>query len=143
MKKHIPYQLIWLITSLFFLGACEERKTKQADQSSEVKKQPVISSTPTKASSTDTLSDPKTVQAADAKIEVKTFQQSAHGWGYDVYLNDKLYIHQPHIPAIGGNQGFRNEATARKTAKFIEWKIRHNIIPPSITPEELDSLQVL
>jgi hypothetical protein len=86
----------------------------------------------------------KSKNAYDAyKIEVKTFQEGTQGWGYDILLNGQPHIHQPHIPAVSGNQGFKDEAAARKAANLIVWKMKHNIMPPSISAEELDSLGVL
>ena len=66
------------------------------------------------------------------------------GYGYDIYIfnSPDPYIHQPHIPAVPGNTGFQTEAKARKAAEFIAYKIKNNIMPPSVTPHDLDSLGV-
>ena len=74
------------------------------------------------------------------KLEIKTIFNDTIGWGYQIYQNGNLYINQPHIPAIQGYQGFENENIARKVGKYICWKIEKGIIPPTISPEELDSL---
>lgn len=65
------------------------------------------------------------------------------GWGYNIMVDGKIYIHQPTVPAIMGNNGFSSEQKAAKAAEFVIYKIRNNVIPPSVTPEELDSLEVL
>ena len=65
------------------------------------------------------------------------------GWGYDIYINGKKYIHQPAIPGISGIRSFSTREKAKKTAEFVCSKIRENIIPPSVSSEELDSLGVL
>lgn len=65
------------------------------------------------------------------------------GWGYNIMVDGKIYIHQPTIPAIMGNNGFSSEDKASKAAEFVIYKIRNNVIPPSVSPEELDSLEVL
>lgn len=65
------------------------------------------------------------------------------GFGYDIYKDDSRYIHQPSIPAVPGNNGFSTEAKAKKAAEFVAYKIEQNIMPPSVTPQELDSLGVL
>ena len=77
----------------------------------------------------------------EPRLEVKTFKNEP-GWGYDIYLEGKLYIHQPYIPAISGNQPFRSEEDARKTGDLIIAKIRKNILPPSVAIAELDSLGI-
>jgi hypothetical protein len=75
-------------------------------------------------------------------VEVRPFP-GQHGWGYDIYMNGKRYIHQPHIPAISGNKGFATEEDARKAGGLVVHKIRNNIMPPTIDVDELDSLGVL
>ncbi len=80
-------------------------------------------------------------------IEVKTFQNrttdNANGtWGYDVYMDGKPYIHQPSVPAIAGIKGFRDEISAKKAGELMAFKIKHNIMPPSVTPHELDSMGI-
>lgn len=87
-------------------------------------------------------SQPQENPYKDAVIEVKSFKDSL-GWGYDVFIDNSQYVHQPHIPAVSGNRGFSSEAFARKTGEFVAYKIRNNIMPPSVTPHELDSLGVL
>ena len=77
----------------------------------------------------------------EPRLEVKTFKND-FGWGYDIYLEGKLYIHQPYIPAISGNEPFRSEEDARKTGQLIIAKIRKNILPPSVAITELDSIGI-
>ncbi|MFA6274470.1 MAG: DUF4907 domain-containing protein [Candidatus Paceibacterota bacterium] len=77
----------------------------------------------------------------NSKIEIKTFQTGIE-WGYDILIDENIYVHQPTIPAIGGNKGFKTEQDAQKTAELVVNKIRKNILPPSITPEELKNLGI-
>ena len=85
---------------------------------------------------------PFTVHGLVAPSFSKTFQENSE-WGYDIFIDDKLYVHQPHIPAMSGNNGFKTEEDAKKAAEFVAYKIRNHVMPPSITPEELDSLGVI
>lgn len=84
-----------------------------------------------------------------AKIETQIFKvdsiegNGTRGWGYNILIDGRLYIHQPNIPAVMGNAGFSSEEKAAKAGSFIVYKIRNNVLPPSVTPEELDSLGVL
>ncbi len=79
------------------------------------------------------------------KTKVKTYQNSipGNGWGYDIYADGKLYIHQPHIPAVNGNRGFQSQQNAEKAGNFAAYKIGNNIMPPTISVQELDSLGVI
>lgn len=79
--------------------------------------------------------------SVEVTIEIKTFKMD-NGWGYDIFKNGKAYIHQPNIPAVSGNFAFKTEEQARKTAEMVAYKIKNNIIPPSMTIEELDSLGI-
>lgn len=76
------------------------------------------------------------------KVDSVDFNGS-RGWGYDILIDGKIFIHQPNVPAIMGNNGFSSEEKAMITGEFIINKIKHNIFPPAVTPEELDSLGVL
>lgn len=88
-------------------------------------------------------------QYEKSELTVKVFKidsvevNGSRGWGYDILVDGNIYIHQPNVPAVMGNNGFSSEEKAKKTGDFIIQKIRNNIIPPAVTPEELDSLDVL
>ncbi len=90
---------------------------------------------------------PKENPYKDAKIDIQIFnndtvkaESKIAGYGYNILMYDAIYVHQPHIPAINGNRGFKTKEQARKAAEFVVYKIRNNIMPPSMSPKELDSL---
>ena len=88
----------------------------------------------------------KTVPAnLGLQLEVKIYSNESDlkGWGYDIYNDGQIYIHQPNIPAIPGNRGFSSQQHAKTIGEFAVYKIRNNIMPPTISVEELDSLGVL
>ena len=64
-------------------------------------------------------------------------------YGYDIYANKKLLIHQPSIPGMPGNKGFLTKSKAITTAKFAIKKLQQGIVPPTITKEELQKLKVI
>ncbi|MDQ3052225.1 MAG: DUF4907 domain-containing protein [Bacteroidota bacterium] len=88
-------------------------------------------------------------QYKDANLTVEVFKidsidhNGTHGWGYDIMINGEIHIHQPHIPAVMGNNGFSSEEKAQIAGEFVIKKIKNNILPPRVSPEELDSLGVL
>jgi hypothetical protein len=82
------------------------------------------------------LSDEK----IESKIEINTFITASGQYGYDILLDGRKFIHQPHLPGIRGTQGFTSEQDARKVAQFVAKKILNHIIPPTISRAELDSL---
>jgi hypothetical protein len=84
-----------------------------------------------------------------AEIDIVVFSNDStadsalRGYGYNIYIFKSLYVHQPNIPAVNGNRGFTSPADAEKTAGLVAYKIKNNIMPPSLTIQELDSLDVL
>lgn len=82
--------------------------------------------------------------AADSKLTVKVFEnkEGISGFGYDVLSDGKTLIHQPHLPAVSGNKGFSTKEDAEKTAALMLMKIQKGIMPPTISIEELDSLNI-
>lgn len=76
-------------------------------------------------------------------IDIKVFQnKDMSGYGYDIILDGHLYVHQPNVPALPGNNGFKSEAKAKSVAELVAFKIKNNIMPPTISVSELDSLGV-
>ena len=64
-------------------------------------------------------------------------------WGYDIYTGKTLFIHQPNIPGLPGNDGFKTRSGAEKVALLVIGKIKKGEIPPNVTPEEMKKLKVL
>lgn len=98
--------------------------------------------------STDTDKSPHRLGSSDnpyryADFRVEIIPTATSTYGYDILMDGHVLIHQPHVPALPGNDGFQTENDARKVAEFVVGKLRRNIFPPSVSVEELDSLGVL
>jgi hypothetical protein len=76
-------------------------------------------------------------------IRIEVYAVTSGSFGYAIYIEDRKIIDQPSIPGLSSNIGFNTIEKAQKTAEFIVSRIRKNRIPPTITVEELDSLNVL
>jgi len=81
--------------------------------------------------------------AKNAKLTYKIISAEGNTWGYDIYNNDKLFVHQPSIPAMPGNKGFAKKSYAEKVAKKVIEKIQHGETPPTVTVEEMKALGVI
>ena len=79
--------------------------------------------------------------SGNSNIRTSTYKAD-NGWGYDIYVDDELLIHQPDIPALVGNRGFATEADAKRVAEFVAGKLK-NGLPPSLTTEELKGVGVV
>ncbi len=74
-------------------------------------------------------------------IAVKT-KQTKLGWGYDIYVKDKLIITQDIIPSILGNKAFKTENDAKKIGDLMVLKMKKKQLP-NITEQELDSCNII
>ena len=64
-------------------------------------------------------------------------------WGYNIYINQKLAIHQPNIPGRPGKAGFKTKEAAQKVAELVIEKLKKGEMPPTITEEELKKLNAI
>jgi len=64
-------------------------------------------------------------------------------WGYDIYMGKRLFINQPGVPALPGNEGFKIKTDAEKVARLVIGKIKKGEMPPSVTLEEMKKIKVL
>jgi len=112
-----------------FQGTNEEKKIEKNEPIKENKFEKKIESAPN--------------PYLNSKIEYKIVNSENGTFGYDILIEGRTTIHQPSIPGMSGNNGFRTKEQAERTAKFVISKIQKNIMPPTITIQELDSLKVL
>lgn len=77
-----------------------------------------------------------------AKIETSVFKTES-GWGYEIIIDNKIYIHQSYMPAINGTRSFASREDADKVAKYVAARMQKELKLPSLTYAELDSLNVL
>ena len=71
---------------------------------------------------------------------MKTFQTSS-GWGYEIYANDSIYIHQENIPAIEGKKSFETKEDASIIGNVALEKLKKGKIP-MINIKDLDSCHI-
>ncbi|MBK7967010.1 MAG: DUF4907 domain-containing protein [Bacteroidetes bacterium] len=64
------------------------------------------------------------------------------GFGFDIFQDGKMMIHQNSIPAIQGNKAFATEEDAKAVGALMLYKVSKGIMPPTISVEDLDSLGV-
>ena len=77
------------------------------------------------------------------ELTYKIIRSTSNTFGYDVYANGRLQIHQPQIPALPGNKGFATKEAAEKVARLVIRKIRKGEMPPTVSIEEMKNLKVI
>ena len=140
IKFRLYFVCCLLIGCTLFCGCAQNEQTVSTD-AEKTADTPTGSSTPIEkpdqaSAVTDSTEKPPPPQVILTIIEVEG------GWGYDVFVNGKQYVHQPTIPSVPGLKAFATKEDAQKAAMLVQGKIQRGIMPPSVTPEELDSLGI-
>jgi hypothetical protein len=76
----------------------------------------------------------------DAGYSIEILPGAENSFGYTIRKEGKPLIHQPHIPGRPGIRGFNNEQQARAAATLMIQKMKQNIMPPTLSEREIDSL---
>jgi hypothetical protein len=69
------------------------------------------------------------------KVDYKTFHTTI-GWGYDILIDERLFIHQECVPVLATKKGFATEESARAAATIVVHKLKNNE-QPTLTYGEL------
>lgn len=86
---------------------------------------------------------PTADQFKTAVLDYRIFPASAGTFGYDILADNRLLIHQPTVPGLEGEKGFKSDSLAVKVALLVIEKIRNGEMPPSLTTEEMKKAGVL
>ena len=68
-----------------------------------------------------------------------TVFEGTHGWGYDILVNDSLFIRQETIPVLNVSKGFAKKELAEQVAELIINKMKRNQ-HPAVTTFELQQI---
>lgn len=77
----------------------------------------------------------------NSTITTKVISAENNTFGYEILVDGSVLIHQPSIPGMPGNEGFKTKEVAQKVADFVAKKIKNNQMPPTISLEELKGLE--
>lgn len=74
-------------------------------------------------------------------IEIKPIH-TAKGWGYNIYTDGKIYIHQDIVPAIPTNRGFRTKEDAMAVGKKVYDRLVAGQMP-MVTAKEVRDMGII
>jgi hypothetical protein len=74
-------------------------------------------------------------------IEIKPIH-TVKGWGYNIYTDGKVYIHQDIVPAIPTRMGFRSEEDAMAVGKKVYDRLMAGQMP-MVTAEEVRDMRII
>lgn len=83
---------------------------------------------------------PKNEAHKTANIEYKIIDGIEGTYGYDIFYEGKMLVHQPHIPGLPGRLGFTTPERAASVAKLLIEKIRDDRFGEGISESEMREL---
>jgi len=86
---------------------------------------------------------PEASAYANTKLTYKIIDAPKQTYGYDVFADGRLMIHQTNAPALPNNAGFKTKADATKVALLVIEKIKKGEMPPTISIDEMKKLRVI
>ncbi len=98
--------------------------------------------TPVKDANTGSETTTALSHTLPAGFSYQVIPSESNTYGYDIYKDGKLIIHQTSVPALPGNKGFKTQALAAAVAEAVIEKINKGEMPPTITTEELEKMGV-
>lgn len=119
--------LFRLFLILSFCVSCSEVK--------EEKKTPEVLTPPE-------ISVAKTTQYTPSVFLIDSLHPQT-GFGYNILIDGAVFIHQSTIPSIQGNKAFNTKEQAEAVAHLMIYKLENNMMPPSVSKKELDSLGII
>lgn len=145
IRPKVKYLIFFPASAVLF--SCSNAKNEAENEKSET---PMSYEEREMKEMSEKAKQPQANPYKDAKIEVivynnDTVKQDAKytGYGYAISVFGAKQVNQPHKPGMPGLSGFKTAADAKKTGDFVAYKIRNNIMPPTVSMQELDSLGVL
>ena len=86
---------------------------------------------------------PEASAYANTKLTYKIIDTPKHTYGYDVFADGRLMIHQTSAPALPGNEGLKAREDATNVALVVIEKIKKREMPPTISIDETKILKVI
>ncbi len=102
----------------------------------------LIISCQTASTESDEIKESTEYKLPKRQIKLSYFE-TEFGWGYDIEINGKNYIHQIHLPCECGGEGFKTKEKAALAAEFLKEKIENHKRKLTISKAQLDSLGAL
>ena len=79
----------------------------------------------------------------DSRITCAIIDAPNGTFGYDIFSDVRLLIHQTNLPGQPGVEGCRTREDAERLATLVLSKVRNREMPPTVTMEELMALGIV
>ncbi len=132
MKK-FPSTFLLLLT---LIAACTPTADKNTTEKSSEQALPNTATTSSAEPAASVTATPA-MTAPKGTFSYQIIAGEQQTFGYDIYSDGKLFIHQPNIPGLPGNNGFKTKALAESIAQLVIKKITNGEMPPTVSVNEL------
>lgn len=130
MKKNIIFLLVFFVCNISLIAQTSNKPKKNSTQKHVQNKQ-------------DAPSFPSSESFKNAKLTYKIISAPNNTWGYDIFKDGSMCIHQNSIPGMPGINGFTTKEKAEKVAQLVVKKIQNGEMPPTVSQEEMKALGAL
>jgi hypothetical protein len=146
IRSSMKYALASIVISTIICCACaqpqkpvESAPANEAPAVAQIAADPVPAPAPPE-NAASAAQFPSASEHADAVLTSTIIDAPNGTFGYDIFSNGKLFLHQTNLPGQPGNSGCKTKADAEKLAAFVIGKIKKGEMPPTVTTEELKTL---
>ena len=128
---------IWILTLLALASCIEQPNIREESTDLDNRSIPIKKSGEKRASKKS-----KQQELVGESLTLKITDSEYSGFGFEILQGTSPLIIQPHIPAIQGIKGFKTKEQASIIGNYMIYKINHGVMPPSISVQDLDSLDI-
>ena len=89
-----------------------------------------------------TVQADKGSSTTETSFTFKIIVAADNTFGYDIFQNNRMVIHQPIIPGTSGAHGFKTKSDAEKVAQLVMQKMKNGERRPTVTSEELNKIGI-
>ncbi len=127
MKKQIIFFLLFLVCNISVNAQSANKSKKNKTQNKTQNKQ-------------EAPGFPSSESFKNAKLTYKIISASNNTWGYDIFKDGSMCIHQNSIPGVAGINGFATKEKAEKVAQLVITKIQKGEMPPTVSQDEVKAV---
>ena len=128
---------IWILALLAVASCIEEPEIRKESPAPDEDPIPIE-----KVEEEIAIAKDKEQELVTDSLSLKITDSEHTGFGFEILQGTSPLIIQPHIPAIQGIKGFETEEQAAIIGNYMIYKINNGIMPPSISVQDLDSLEI-
>ena len=127
MKKNFLFFIFFTVCNISLIAQTSNKSKKKSTQKNVQNKQ-------------EAPAFPSSESFKNAILTYKIISSPNSTWGYDIFKDGSMCIHQNSIPGVAGINGFTTKNKAEKVAQLVVKKIQNGEMPPTVSQEEMKAV---